>query len=195
MYDALPGEIAPKLALGVAAEYVGDWFAAARFYELVWRTDHAYVSAAFGLARVYLQQGARASAIEVLETVPESSSHHVAAQVAAIKIKTTATKAKAARSTVTSRTCTTRRPGWSGSRWTPSAAPGCRPGCSSRRTSGSGQGKPTPGARVLGCGWTSASCGSAWSAATARWPGWRARSSERQDLVDKANAIRPRTLT
>ena len=88
VYDALPGEIAPKLALGVSAEYAGDHFSAARFYELVWRTDHAYVSAAFGLARVYVAQGAKTSAIEVLESVPDSSSHHVAAQVAAIKIKT-----------------------------------------------------------------------------------------------------------
>jgi serine/threonine-protein kinase PknG len=72
----------------VSAEYAGEYFPAARFYELVWRTDRAYVSAAFGLARVYLAQGARAGAIEVLESVPDTSSHHVAAQVAAIKIKT-----------------------------------------------------------------------------------------------------------
>ncbi len=90
-YDELPGEIAPKLALAVSAEGVGDYFGAARFYELVWRIDHSYVSAAFGLARVYLAQGARNSAIEVLESVSPSSSHHVAAQVAAIKIKTRAT--------------------------------------------------------------------------------------------------------
>lgn len=90
VYDDLPGEIAPKLALAVSAEGVGDYFAASRLYELVWRTDRSYVSAAFGLARVYLAQGARASAIEVLESVPSSSTHYVAAQVAAIKIKTRA---------------------------------------------------------------------------------------------------------
>ncbi|GLW92440.1 hypothetical protein Aglo03_32560 [Actinokineospora globicatena] len=87
VYDAVPGEIAPKLALAVSAELAGDHFAAARFYELVWRTDHSFVSAAFGLARVYLAQGGRAGAIEVLEAVPDTSSHHVAAQVAAIKVK------------------------------------------------------------------------------------------------------------
>ena len=90
VYDDLPGEIAPKLALAVSAEGVGDHFAASRLYELVWRTDRSYVSAAFGLARVYLAQGARASAVEVLESVPPSSTHFVAAQVAAIKIKTRA---------------------------------------------------------------------------------------------------------
>ncbi|HEV7648298.1 MAG TPA: tetratricopeptide repeat protein [Actinophytocola sp.] len=88
VYDAVPGEIAPKLALGIGNEYTGDYFRAARYYELVWRTDHSWVSAAFGLARMYLVQGGRTSAIEVLEGVPDSSSHHVAAQVAAIKIKT-----------------------------------------------------------------------------------------------------------
>jgi serine/threonine-protein kinase PknG len=88
VYDAVPGEIAPKLALAVSAEYAGEYRPAARFYEMVWRTDRSYVSAAFGLARVYLADGARAGAIEVLESVPDSSSHHVAAQVAAIKIKT-----------------------------------------------------------------------------------------------------------
>ncbi len=88
VYDAVPGEIPPKLALAICAEYAGNYFAAARYYELVWRTDRAWVSAAFGLARVYLAQGARAGAIEVLEAVPDTSSHHVAAQVAAIKIKT-----------------------------------------------------------------------------------------------------------
>ncbi|WP_083935749.1 serine/threonine-protein kinase, partial [Saccharomonospora halophila] len=88
VYDELPGEIAPKLALAVSAETVGDYFKAARLYELVWRTDRSYVSAAFGLARVYLAQGGRQSAIEVLESVPASSTHHTAAQVAAVKIKT-----------------------------------------------------------------------------------------------------------
>nr|WP_228005092.1 serine/threonine-protein kinase [Amycolatopsis sp. YIM 10] len=88
VYDELPGEIAPKLALAISAEANGDPFGASRFYELVWKTDHSYVSAAFGLARVYLAQGARAGAIEVLESVSSSSSHYIAAQVAAIKIKT-----------------------------------------------------------------------------------------------------------
>jgi serine/threonine-protein kinase PknG len=88
VYDAVPGELPPKLALAASAEYAGNFFWAARYYELVWRTDHSWVSAAFGLARMYLAQGARVSAIEVLEQVPETSSHHVNAQVAAIKIKT-----------------------------------------------------------------------------------------------------------
>ncbi|OLR91187.1 serine/threonine protein kinase [Actinokineospora bangkokensis] len=87
VYDAVPGELAPKLALAASAEQAGDHFAAARFYELVWRTDRSVVSAAFGLARVYLAQGARGGAIEVLEQVPDTSAHHLNAQVAAIRVK------------------------------------------------------------------------------------------------------------
>lgn len=88
VYDLVPGELAPKLALAVSAEYCGDFFAAARFYELVWRTDRNYVSAAFGLARVYLAQHDRSGALEVLESVPDRSSHYVSAQTAAIAVRT-----------------------------------------------------------------------------------------------------------
>ena len=59
--------------------------AAAGWYELVWRTDHAYVSAAFGLARVLLACGNRARAVEVLLSVPDTSSQHLAAQIAAVR--------------------------------------------------------------------------------------------------------------
>jgi serine/threonine-protein kinase PknG len=87
VYGMLPGEIAPKLALAAAAEYGGDYVGAARFYELVWRTDRNYVSAAFGLARSYLAQDDRAGALGVLDSVPDRSVHHVAAQSAAITIR------------------------------------------------------------------------------------------------------------
>ena len=83
--DALPGEAAPKLAVAVCAESLGDRDAAAAGYEVVWRTDHAFVSAAFGLARVLLARGAREAAVGVLHSVPDTSIHHVAAQVAAVR--------------------------------------------------------------------------------------------------------------
>ncbi|SDP67456.1 serine/threonine-protein kinase [Lentzea jiangxiensis] len=83
--SAVPGEAAPKLALGVCREATGDLKAAAGWYEVVWRTDHAYVSAAFGLARVLLACGDRARAVEVLLSVPDTSSQHLAAQIAAVR--------------------------------------------------------------------------------------------------------------
>nr|WP_202447123.1 serine/threonine-protein kinase [Streptomyces sp. SID5468] len=87
VYDAFPGEPAPKLALAVCAEALGRPEEAAGYYRLVWTTDHAYVSAAFGLARVLLARGERAEAVAVLESVPESSAYCAAARVAAVRAR------------------------------------------------------------------------------------------------------------
>jgi serine/threonine-protein kinase PknG len=85
VYGWLPGEQAARLALAVAEESVGNLNGAAHYYESVWRIDHGYVSAAFGLARVRLLDANRAGSVAVLESVPDSSSQHVAAQLAAIR--------------------------------------------------------------------------------------------------------------
>ncbi len=86
VYDALPGELAPKLALGLVAEALGDAATAARYLAVVWTTDRSYVSAAFGLARVRLAAGNRVAAVEVLSQVPETSTYYQAAQIAAIRV-------------------------------------------------------------------------------------------------------------
>ncbi|KFU80592.1 serine/threonine-protein kinase PknG [Amycolatopsis lurida] len=196
VYDDLPGEIAPKLALAVSAEGVGDYFGAARYYELVWRTDRSYVSAAFGLARVYLAQGARASAIEVLEAVPASSTHYVAAQVAAIKIKTringggkdpvmvserdlvdASTRLErlqldAERRTRLSAEVLEAAYGWLNS-----------------------QNRPTPGAKVLGCDLDERGLRFGLERCYRTLARLAGSVDQRVELVDKANAIRPRTLT
>ncbi|KUO22073.1 serine/threonine protein kinase [Streptomyces dysideae] len=87
IYDAFPGEPAPKLALGLCAEVLGQLDNAAEYYRLVWSTDPSYVSAAFGLARVQLATGDRRGAVGTLESVPESSIHFVAARVAAVRAR------------------------------------------------------------------------------------------------------------
>lgn len=87
IYDAFPGEPAPKLALGMCAEVLGQLDNAAEYYRLVWSTDPSYVSAAFGLARVQLATGDRRSAVRTLESVPESSIHYTAARVAAVRAR------------------------------------------------------------------------------------------------------------
>ena len=84
---AFPGEPAPKLALGVCAEVLGRWDDAARHYHLVWAADRSHVGAAFGLARVRLATGDRRGAVRALESVPESSVHHTAARVAAVRAR------------------------------------------------------------------------------------------------------------
>ncbi|MEV8536045.1 tetratricopeptide repeat protein [Streptomyces sp. NPDC051211] len=87
VYDAFPGEPAPKLALGLCAEILGQLDNAAEYYRLVWLTDPGFVSAAFGLARVQLATGDRSGAVRTLESVPESSIHYTAARVAAVRAR------------------------------------------------------------------------------------------------------------
>ena len=72
VYGALPGEPAARLALAAACELAGDRDGAARRYLRVWRVDHGFVSAAFGLARTLLAAGDRAGAVAILDEVPES---------------------------------------------------------------------------------------------------------------------------
>ncbi|MCX4693310.1 serine/threonine-protein kinase [Streptomyces sp. NBC_01408] len=87
IYDAFPGEPAPKLALALCAEVLGQLDNAAEYYRLVWITDPGFVSAAFGLARVQLAAGDRAAAVRTLESVPEASIHYTAARVASVRAR------------------------------------------------------------------------------------------------------------
>ncbi|HET9380983.1 MAG TPA: tetratricopeptide repeat protein [Streptomyces sp.] len=87
VYDAFPGEPAPKLALGLCAEVLGQLDNAAEYYRLVWATDPSHVSAAFGHARVRLAAGDRRGAVRTLESVPESSIHYTAARAAAVRAR------------------------------------------------------------------------------------------------------------
>ncbi|MFQ6198374.1 tetratricopeptide repeat protein, partial [Streptomyces sp. NPDC000405] len=87
VYDAFPGEPAPKLALGLCAEVLGQLDNAAEYYHLVWATDPGFVGAAFALARVRLAAGDRAGAVRALESVPAASIHCTAARVAAVRAR------------------------------------------------------------------------------------------------------------
>ncbi len=87
VYGLLPGEAAPKLALAACAHVAGDADAAVRYHRMVWRTDHTYLGAAFGLSRAHVARGERREAVEVLESVPATSSHHVEARLAAIRTR------------------------------------------------------------------------------------------------------------
>jgi serine/threonine-protein kinase PknG len=81
VYADLPGELAPKLALGLAHEAAQDPQRAIDFYELVWRTNSEYVTSAFGLARCQsaLKQD-RALVVEPLQKVSSNSSLYVRSQ-------------------------------------------------------------------------------------------------------------------
>jgi serine/threonine-protein kinase PknG len=82
----LPGELGVKLAIAATAELRGAHDAATGCYQTIWHTEHSYFSAAFGLARGRVRAGDRAAAIEPLDEIPVSSAHHTAAGVAAIGI-------------------------------------------------------------------------------------------------------------
>lgn len=92
VYRDLPGEDAPKLAVGYCAEHTGDRSVAERFYEAVWVRERLQVSAAFGLARVRLASvwpagTGRDAAVRVLDEVGEHSQHVEAARIAAIMVR------------------------------------------------------------------------------------------------------------
>lgn len=75
--DQVPGEIAPRLALALAAELAGQAGLAEREYLTCLRTDAEYVApAAFGIARARVARGDVNGAITVLDTVPPSSRAH-----------------------------------------------------------------------------------------------------------------------
>jgi serine/threonine-protein kinase PknG len=86
VYGAVPGELAPKLALGLACESGGDLIEAARWYEVVARTDPAVTAASFGLARCLLAAGDRTGALAAYERVPDSSSGYIDAQTARVHV-------------------------------------------------------------------------------------------------------------
>lgn len=88
VYGALPGEPAPKLALGYCAEAGGQLARAEQLYRAVWSRDRLQASAAFGLARIYLAGGDQAGALAVLTELELSkvSRHADAAAVAGVII-------------------------------------------------------------------------------------------------------------
>jgi serine/threonine-protein kinase PknG len=84
-YAATPGELAPKLALGVSYEVLCLHDRALPWYAVVARTDPSYTTAAFGLARCRVKTGDRTGALEAYDRVPASSSSHDDAQIAKVE--------------------------------------------------------------------------------------------------------------
>jgi len=82
VYATLPGELAPKLAMGYAAECAGDEAAAAHWYDIVSNTDPSFTTAVFGLARCHTRLGDIGGAISAYERIPPTSSSYVDAQIA-----------------------------------------------------------------------------------------------------------------
>ncbi|GAA2883290.1 putative serine/threonine-protein kinase [Actinoplanes cyaneus] len=85
VWAALPGELAPQLALGFAEELDGQHKTAAGYYDVVSRTDPSYTTAAAGLARCRLANGDRSGAVEAYQRVPGTSSAYAISQVGAVR--------------------------------------------------------------------------------------------------------------
>jgi serine/threonine-protein kinase PknG len=78
VYQQVPGELAPKLALAVACESGGKPDVAEHLYRICADTDSAYLApAAFGLARVRAERGDIDEAVAALDLVPPSSRSYV----------------------------------------------------------------------------------------------------------------------
>jgi serine/threonine-protein kinase PknG len=85
VYADVPGEVAPKLAIGFCLELQQKYAEARRHYEVVWSREEQ-ASAAFGLARLCLRDGDRAEAVRHLDKVPRVSRHYDAARIAAVRV-------------------------------------------------------------------------------------------------------------
>ena len=85
VYFDLPGELAPKLGFAMAAELAGNFEIATRMYDLVARTDPGYASACFGLARCLAAGGDRKGSIQALERIPRTSNLHTRSRIEAAR--------------------------------------------------------------------------------------------------------------
>jgi serine/threonine-protein kinase PknG len=81
----LPGELAPRLAMALAAEQATDLAAAGPLYGSVVATDPGFTSACFGLGRVREALGDRSGAVAAYGAIAPTSSLRASAQVAAAR--------------------------------------------------------------------------------------------------------------
>ncbi len=86
VYNTLPGELGPKVALGFAHEVAGRCDAATTWYRTVARTDPSYTVASFGLARCRAALGDRDGAVDALDAVPETSNAHLDASMTSVDL-------------------------------------------------------------------------------------------------------------
>lgn len=88
VYGAVPGELAPKLALAHACELSGETSTAVRLYEVCARTDASYVApACFGVARVEAMEGNLPAALDALDRIPTTSRAYVEARRTRIELQ------------------------------------------------------------------------------------------------------------
>jgi serine/threonine-protein kinase PknG len=82
VYFEMPGEMAPRLAMGFAAEMAGDIDQALPYYDRVGRVDPGYITAHFGAARCHARLGQMKEAVAALDRVPENHALYGPTQLA-----------------------------------------------------------------------------------------------------------------
>jgi serine/threonine-protein kinase PknG len=82
VYFAMPGELAPRLAMGFAAEMANDLEQALPYYDRVGRVDPGMITAHFGAARCHARLGQLKEGVVALDRVPENHALHVPTQLA-----------------------------------------------------------------------------------------------------------------
>lgn len=194
VYNAVPGEAAPKLALAACAECTGDLPTAARYYLAVWRTDHSYVSAAFGLARVQLRQDDRAGAIAVLDAVPATSSHYLPAQAFAVLAGTFGEVGKLAGPDLAAAGTRLAKLDLDAQRTSQLAVRVLSTALDWVRTGGAGPRSGATNGTVLDCAFTDRDLRLGLEQRLRTLARLAEHIDHRIALVDRANAIRPRTL-
>jgi serine/threonine-protein kinase PknG len=190
-YSTFPGEQGPKLALAVAAECARDDDRARRYYALLARIEPSLADAAFGLARTALRAGDRAVAVAALDAVPDTSSRHVAAQLAAIDA-TLAGRSGTEIGDAELRAAAARLPGLA---LHPAIAEQVRTAlltAAVELVAGNGNVNGTP---IMGHPWRERDLRLALERSVRTSARLTSDMAERVALVDRANAARPRTWT
>jgi len=80
-YFEMPGELAPRLAMGFAAEIANDIEQALPYYDRVGRVDPGFVSAHIGAARCHAKAARLMDALTLLQRVPGNHALHTETQL------------------------------------------------------------------------------------------------------------------
>ncbi|MGI5128602.1 tetratricopeptide repeat protein [Pseudonocardia sp. CA-107938] len=183
VYSTLPGEIAPKLALAAAAECAGRDDLAGPFYTLIARPDPGIADAAFGRARVALRAGDRDGATAALDAIPETSATYVTAQLAAVEAGLAGGGGEAELRKGAARV--------ERLELDPATANRVRATLLDAAVAL----HPNGGPRFLGCDWHEPDLRAGLERCLRTSARLTSDRAERIALVDKANAVRPRTFT
>ncbi len=191
-YLTFPGETAVKLALAAAAECAGDDARAHRYYGVLTRIEPSLADAAFGLARTALRAGDRATAVRALDAVPDTSSRHVAAQLAAIDA-TLAGRTGAEVGDAELRAAATRLSGLPVDPATAEHVRAALLAAAVELVTTNGPASEPAGAPLLGSPWRERELRLALEGSLRTSARLTTDVAERVALVDRANAARPRT--